>query len=85
MEKQMTYLKAILKWGVRNQMLKTIEECSELQKALAKSILNPNPKNEEQIKEELADVQIMLNQMRIMYPFEEEKKKKLKRLRGLLR
>ena len=53
-------------FGTVNQMVKTIEECSELSVKIAKAIPNCNDLNGieiEQIEEEIADVLIMINQM----------------------
>jgi hypothetical protein len=47
------------KFGAKNQELKTIEEMAELIQAILKDT---------NIAEEIADVQIMLDQMKIIYP-----------------
>jgi hypothetical protein len=49
----------LAKFGEDNQKLKTIEEMAELMQAIIKGT---------NVDEELADVQIMLDQMKILYP-----------------
>jgi NTP pyrophosphatase (non-canonical NTP hydrolase) len=62
---------AIKKYGVNNQCDVCIEEMSELTKELLKlrreSTQAGFQKRRENIKEEIADVQIMLDQMRIIF------------------
>lgn len=77
--------KAILKdavnvFGVERQTQKAIEEMSELTKALTK----PGTPTQA-IQEELVDVQIMLEQLKDMYGWDEDiEQRKLIRLRGLI-
>jgi hypothetical protein len=49
----------LAKFGEDNQKLKTIEEMAELIQAIIKGT---------NVDEEMADVQIMLDQMKILYP-----------------
>jgi len=49
----------LAKFGEENQKLKTIEEAAELIQAIIKGT---------NVSEELADTQIMLDQMKILYP-----------------
>jgi hypothetical protein len=49
----------LAKFGEDNQKLKTIEEAAELIQAIIKGT---------NVSEELADTQIMLDQMKILYP-----------------
>jgi hypothetical protein len=49
----------LAKFGEENQKLKTIEEMAELMQAIIKGT---------NVSEELADTQIMLDQMKILYP-----------------
>jgi hypothetical protein len=49
----------LAKFGEENQKLKTIEEMAELIQAIIKGT---------NVSEELADTQIMLDQMKIIYP-----------------
>jgi NTP pyrophosphatase (non-canonical NTP hydrolase) len=58
------YQKLIDKFGVEHQELILIEEMSELTKAIIKKRRGL----EHNIAEELADVQIMLDQLKIIYP-----------------
>jgi hypothetical protein len=49
----------LAKFGEENQKLKAIEEMAELMQAIIKGT---------NVSEELADTQIMLDQMKILYP-----------------
>ena len=74
--------KAIHKFGMRNQMIVTMEECAELQKEISKYLRGqPNPAA---LAEEIADVEIMLEQLKLIadchYKVTDAKEKKLQRL-----
>lgn len=56
-------MKAITKFGMRKQRIKAAEETAELAQALLKDELG-EPHN---VEEEIADVEIMLAQMRLIY------------------
>jgi len=76
---------AVRKYGLAKQMIKCVEELSELQKELCKQALGQG--NLEHITEEIADVEIMLEQMKIglnigFYELTATKRKKLCRLSG---
>lgn len=74
-----TLRKAIEKYGLKNQMIKTVEELSELSQALCKALIrldDPKKTNDfscadlesiDNIFEEMADVEIMLSQCRMMF------------------
>lgn len=70
------------KWGNYAQVTKAIEELSELIKELCKDQLDSG--NLDKIAEELADVEIMCEQLRFIYEFDKLvdfwKKYKLERL-----
>lgn len=55
-------------WGADAQIQMTIEECAELIVVLAKYGRIHNGSTLEQIAEEIADVQIMINQLKIIFP-----------------
>lgn len=59
-------------YGVNPQVDMAIEECSELIKALLKFRRKPTDATRKDIIEELADVQIMLHQMNIIFECEDE-------------
>ena len=63
------YCEALNKWGAEAQTLMVFEEMSELQKELCKHARGKN--NREAIAEEIADVQIMLEQMMILHDCED--------------
>lgn len=84
-----TMHKAINTYGVENQMIKTVEELSELSQALCKFLLKPYTESDrtilDNIYEEIADVEIMLEQCKMIFYESEDKindykKEKIKRL-----
>ena len=56
---------ALEHFGVHSQIVKCMEECDELIQALARDLSGEH--NEENVAEELADVEIMLMQMRTVF------------------
>ena len=60
-----TYEAALEHYGVHSQMVKCMEECGELIQALARNLSGEH--NEENVAEELADVEIMIQQMRLIF------------------
>lgn len=84
-----TMHKAINTYGVENQIIKTVEELSELSQALCKFLSKPYTESDrtilDNIYEEIADVEIMLEQCKMIFYESEDKindykKKKIKRL-----
>ncbi len=75
---------AVHKYGYRNQVLKAIEEFAELQRALARYSANWMGNEEaDNVHEEIADVEIMMAQLRLMFDpneIDEWKDSKLERL-----
>lgn len=86
MNEQEIYVEAVQKWGNRPQSDLMIEECGELIQAIIKYRRGIGTKD--QVVSEMADVQIMLNQMKIIVNdnalFEKWMKVKLSRLESLL-
>jgi hypothetical protein len=81
------YMQAVMKFGVKNQLLKAIEELTELSLEICHS--SCDRMNRENIIEEMADVHIMMEQMRIIFEVQDvelikAKTKKLVRLQKLL-
>jgi len=76
------YKQTIEKWGEPLQIIVAIEEMSELTKALTKWFRQQTTKSK--ICEEIADVEIMLEQLRIMFDDSNKvdyfKRQKIKRL-----
>lgn len=68
MSEQEIYREAIEKYGANHQMMMAIEEMSELTKELCKNMRGRN--NRENIAEEIADVSIMIEQMKILFDCE---------------
>lgn len=60
------YKRALKTWGKEPQMLQVIEEMSELTKEILKNI-NRKKDNLNEIIEETADVEIMLEQLKCCY------------------
>lgn len=80
------YRKALKYWGAQPQIEMVIEECSELTQAFQKQKRGVD--NINNIYEEIADVEIMIEQMRILYGNEninEWKRIKLNKLYNLLK
>lgn len=78
------YRLAVEKWGAMSQVLQAMEELSELSTALSKYI---NGRGEvEDVVDEIADVEIMMQQLRHIFPEEtinnrkKQKKERLERL-----
>ena len=68
--------KAVKTYGEHSQMIKCIEECSELQRAISRVIINQPIDGREpswNFNEELADLEIMLQQMKCTSYFDKEK------------
>ncbi len=79
------YKKALGKWKAGVQIQMTIEECAELIVALAKYGRNNNGSTIEEMVDELADVQIMINQMKLIFSGVEDKiQEKMHRLKKRL-
>lgn len=85
--------KAIGTYGLQNQMIKAVEELSELIQALSKAYShlcsnNGDLKSADNLFEEMADVEIMLAQCKMMFHCEKEvqdwKDKKIARLQKRL-
>ena len=73
------YQKEVNLWGFESEEQMMIEEMAELTTALCH--ISRNRGSIEAVMEEIADVEIMLNQMKIIFPsIEAIKKKKLERL-----
>ena len=87
MEANEIYKKAIEKWGVSLQLVMAIEEMSELTKEISKHLRGKLDKNK--IAEEIADVEIMMEQLKILFDndkkVKEEKALKLLRLSQILK
>jgi hypothetical protein len=80
-------MQAVMKFGVKNQLLKAIEELTELSLEICHSSFDRM--NRENIIEEMADVYIMMEQMRIIFEVQDvelikAKTRKLVRLQRLL-
>lgn len=63
--------RALATWGEQAQMLMVVEEMSELMKEILKNI-NRKKDNLNEIIEETADVEIMLEQLKANYGIEEK-------------
>lgn len=82
MDEDFVFNLAIEKYGAYAQSLMLMEEMAELQKEICKSYRGKD--NAEQIAEEIADVEIMLAQVKMIYSVAEDVEKwrdaKVKRL-----
>lgn len=70
------YKQMLEKWGAESQILKFCEESGELTQALVKQIQKGRWKN--RLIEEIADVELMLGQMKYIFEISEKEVKKLK-------
>lgn len=77
------YLEAIKTFGALPQMVVAIEECSEFQKEITKIIRKKG--NLTNLAEEIADVEIMLEQLKLIFTIHdkviEQKDEKIKKLK----
>ena len=85
-QRQMVYRKAIERFGPPNQMIKAIEEMSELTKVLAKILVMGGEVSLDELIEEVADVTIMMEQLKLIYDIDDEvcemMDSKIRRLEG---
>lgn len=65
MHSKLLYL--INTYGTKHQQDIAIEEMSELQKAIIKCRRNPSKETFNNVVEEIADVQVMLEQLKLIY------------------
>ena len=65
-QREATLLAAIQRYGIPVQMAKCVEECGELSAAIALYLADPDETTRFGLLDEVADVQIMLWQMRLM-------------------
>ena len=84
--KEIIYRKAVNRFGKLDQLIVATEELSELQKELCKTLRGKM--NIDNIAEEIADVEIMLSQLHIIfnidYDIEKQKQTKLERLSKMI-
>ena len=85
---KMTCMKAIAKWGRTSQIDMLQEECAELIVAINKYKRN-NVGTTEAVLEEIADVEIMIDQIKVLLEANELrvdvfKEKKIERLKDML-
>jgi chorismate-pyruvate lyase len=73
---KMIYKSAIEEYGMDNQVIVTIEELSELQKELTKILRDEGSIS--RLIEEMADVEIMLSQVKEMFALKDEDLEKMK-------
>ena len=73
-ESQMKTMQTALdKWGLAAQVGQTVEECAELIVALQKHVnRTPSPETVENIIDEIADVEMMLAQMRLILDIDDD-------------
>lgn len=80
------YTEAIKTFGALPQMVVAIEECSELQKEIVKIIRKRG--NLTNLAEEIADVEIMLEQLKLIFTVHdkviEQKGRKIERLKRVI-
>lgn len=67
-ERTELYKRALKKWKERAQLDMALEEAIELALACRKFGRNPNDTTFQKLCDEIADVEIMIEQLKIMYP-----------------
>ena len=75
---------AVRTFGEYSQCIKAMEECGELIHALSRKVLDQDP-DLDNICEEVADLEILMDQMRVIFGdafIDKWKEKKLKKLEG---
>jgi len=83
MKKEDLYKAAIEKWGVVSQVEMAVEECSELIQAIQKVKRSNTIETNMHVCEEIADVEIMIEQLRYIFDvdlIDQFKSEKLERL-----
>ncbi len=87
MNEENIYAKALKKWGEDLQIIVAIEEMSELTKELTKYLRNKD-KDMQNTAQEIADVEIMLAQLKFIFDnhkyVEIHKKSKLQRIKRIV-
>ena len=88
MDRQEVYRQAILTFGVRAQLVVALEELSEAQKEICKFLRGKG--DLEHLTEEIADAQIMLEQVQMLCGIDEgavqeQTDSKIARLRGRIK
>jgi len=63
---------ALEKWGLNAQVGQTVEECAELVVVLQKYINRTNKPDIDKILDEIADVEMMLAQMRLVFKIDDK-------------
>lgn len=77
MNKTDVYMKALSTYGIKNQLVMCMEECAELAKECSKlyrKFQNGYPKTIDimHLSEEIADVEIMIEQLKLFYDLDDE-------------
>ena len=67
------YLEALDEWGLSFQMIMVFEETGEFMKALSKHFRHETYTSKLNLQEEIADLEIMLQQVRVMFKLDEDK------------
>lgn len=87
-ERNIAYREFLREWGEASQLIMAIEEAAELQKEITKHLRGED--NLRFILEEVADVEVMLEQLKLMFKFsqkvvDEQKEIKIKRALAKIR
>lgn len=69
-EQKLKAMHILYRYGAKSQMLKCCEELSELETVILKHV-NKDKNNTDEILDEMADVYVMLEQMKHVFPFGE--------------
>jgi len=81
MKQEEIYRRAVKHWGTNLQIRMACEEMAELSVVLLKTIRSGDLSLLDNVYEEIADVEIMLGQMREVYPHVEKNVQRWKRIK----
>lgn len=75
---------AVAHFGPKTQLVKCVEEMSELQKEICKLLADREKYSRESLIEELEDVEIMLEQLRMIASISPEEERRMQRRKLML-
>lgn len=85
MKANLLYRRAVSRWGSKFQLEMAMEECLELSLAIRRHLRNPAKGKDGNIEEEIADVEIMMAQLRLIFNTKSISRIKAKKVRRLQR
>ena len=83
MNEKELYINAVNLWGKQSQVLMAIEEMGELLQALSKIQRKENGCDWDHVIQEIADVEIMMEELKVVFCVSDEKFKEVKKAKLL--